>query len=233
MNLTSLLAGADRFFLLLSCAGQNAYHFVLSHDYELFSVELDFRAGVFAEKNPIAFLDIQGAHFAFFVDLAPANHHDFAFLWLILRGVRNDDPAASRFFLLDAPHQNPIVQWSQFHCHVVVLLEIKVSRLKMGRAAISEALPALAVAGQAAVLSPLGRCSAPPLARLSFALAVAFHHRTFRWIAVRAPRMAGTMNTPCTSQSQCPRTGDPSHPPTQPSATFPLGSQCPPGSGSA
>src|SRR2546421_1336986 len=85
---------------------------VLAQDEMLLIFEFDLAPGIFAEQDLVA-----GAHFrrnqlAVVVDLAFANRDNFAFLWFLLRRVRDDDAAFGLLLFLDALDQNAITQWS-------------------------------------------------------------------------------------------------------------------------
>src|ERR1700686_1328513 len=48
-------------------AAQDSEDFVFFHDQQLFAVNLDFRSGILAKKNAVAFFDCQGNGLAFFI----------------------------------------------------------------------------------------------------------------------------------------------------------------------
>jgi hypothetical protein len=102
----------------LGGAGDDAQHFLFAHDDEIFVVEFDLGAGVFAEQDAVALFYIEWTDLAFFADLAFANRNDLALLGLIFCGIGDDDPAARSIRLFHAPNQNPIVQWGELGSHV-------------------------------------------------------------------------------------------------------------------
>src|SRR6185369_6013395 len=61
----------------------DAEHFFLTHDEELFAIDLDLGSGILAEQDAVARLYFEGVNFAFFVALAFADGDDFAFLWFV------------------------------------------------------------------------------------------------------------------------------------------------------
>ena len=69
---------------------------VLTHDHVLFAIEVDLRAGVLAEEDLVALLDVERRDVAVLVDLAVADGDNFAFLRLFFGSVGNDDPARGR-----------------------------------------------------------------------------------------------------------------------------------------
>ena len=89
---------------------EDSEDFFLAHDQELFAIELDLGAGVLAEQDAIAGLDIEREHLALIVRLALADRDDLALLWLLFCGIGDDDAATNAFAFFDAANQNPIMQ---------------------------------------------------------------------------------------------------------------------------
>ena len=69
-------------------------HFVFLHDQVLDAIELDLLAGVLAEQDGVARLDVERHPLAVLVALAAARREHLALLWLFLGGIGNDDRAA-------------------------------------------------------------------------------------------------------------------------------------------
>src|ERR1700693_620443 len=92
---------------------EDAEDFFLTHDEELFAVELDLGAGVLAEEDVVASLDIEGEDLAFVVGLTLTDGDHFALLGLFLGGVGDDDAAADALALFNAPDQDAIVKRSE------------------------------------------------------------------------------------------------------------------------
>src|SRR5215469_9856349 len=108
-----LLGGEGRF----TGAFQDAEDFFLTHDQEVFAVDLDFRAGILAEQNAIARLHIQRKGFALIVALAAADGDDFSLLRLVLGAVGDDDAAPGGLSLFYTTNYDAVVQGSQLGCH--------------------------------------------------------------------------------------------------------------------
>ena len=89
---------------------EDAEDFFLTHDEEFFAVDLDLGAGVLAEEDAVASLDVEREDLAFIVRLAFADRDDFAFLRLLLGAVGNDDAAADRLALFDTANEDAVVQ---------------------------------------------------------------------------------------------------------------------------
>src|SRR5664279_4303034 len=68
-------------------AFQDAEDFFLTHDQEVFAVNLDLGAGILAEQNAVARLHVERESFALVVALATADGDNFAFLRLVLCAV--------------------------------------------------------------------------------------------------------------------------------------------------
>jgi hypothetical protein len=88
---------------------------LLAHDQVLFTVDIDLRAGVFAEENAIIDFDVQRHDLSVFVQLAFADRDDLALLGFFLGGVRNDDAPLGLLFLFDSFHDHTILQRSDLH----------------------------------------------------------------------------------------------------------------------
>src|SRR4051812_2455798 len=93
----------------------DAEDFFLTHDEELAAIDLDFLAGVLAEEDDVARLDIERGDLAVLLDLALARGDDLALLRLFLGRVRDNDRADLLFRLFDAFHDDAVVQWSDVH----------------------------------------------------------------------------------------------------------------------
>ena len=77
--------------------------------------DLDLGAGVLAEQDLVADLDVERDDLAVVVDLALADRDDLALLRLFLRGVGDDDAALGLLFLRDPLHDDAILQWPNLH----------------------------------------------------------------------------------------------------------------------
>src|SRR5262249_36538500 len=110
-----LLARSGHF--LLGRAAHDAENFFLAHDDEIFTVQLDLRAGVFAEQNVIALFHGQRKHLAFVVALTASNRDNFALRRLILSAIRDNDAAPGGAYFFYAADQDSVVQWSKLCSH--------------------------------------------------------------------------------------------------------------------
>src|SRR5260221_13374716 len=93
----------------------DAHNVRLLHDEELLTVELDLRAGPFAEQDAITLLDVKRHHYALLIAGARADGNDLAFHRLFLGGVRNDDAAFGLAFFLDALDHDAVVKRTELH----------------------------------------------------------------------------------------------------------------------
>src|SRR5438270_4276037 len=87
---------------------QHAEDFVLAHDDVVETVDLDFGAGVLAEQDAIARLDVELDQRAVFEALASADGDDLALERTLLGRVGDDDAAAGLLDLFDATDQDAI-----------------------------------------------------------------------------------------------------------------------------
>src|SRR6476660_715864 len=85
------------------------------HDDQVFTVDLHFGAGPFAEQDLVARLDVQRSDLALFALGAAADGDHFAFLRLFLGGVGNDDPARSLFIGLDSADEDAVMKRPEPH----------------------------------------------------------------------------------------------------------------------
>src|SRR5262245_16272626 len=81
----------------------------------LFTVDLDLLAGVLAEQDRVAFLDVEREALAVILLLAGADGDDLALLGLLFRRVGDDDPADFLFAFLDALDDDAVVERSYLH----------------------------------------------------------------------------------------------------------------------
>src|SRR5205814_1960483 len=88
---------------------------VLAHDEEFLAIELDFLAGVLAEQDGVARLDVERHALAIIFGLAVADGDDLALLRLFLGGVGNDDPADFLLAFFKALNNDSVVQRSDVH----------------------------------------------------------------------------------------------------------------------
>src|SRR5271166_1781758 len=110
----SARSGGLFLFFFLAGAGQDAEHFLFAHDDEVFTIQLDFGAGILPEQDAVAFFDSEGTDLAVLVDLALAGRHHFALLRLFLGRVGDDDATAGGFAFCNAPHQNAVMERGEF-----------------------------------------------------------------------------------------------------------------------
>src|SRR4051812_21145517 len=85
------------------------------HDQEVLAVELDLASGPFAEQDPVARLDVERSHRAVLGTRARADGDDFAFLRLLLGGVRDDDATRGLRGGEDAADEHAVVEGAERH----------------------------------------------------------------------------------------------------------------------
>src|SRR3954468_10117669 len=90
-------------------------HLVFAHDDEFLTFELDLLAGVLAEQDQVAGLDVQRDALAVVFRLAVASGNHLALLRFFLGGIGDDDPADFLFTFLDALNNDAVVQRSDVH----------------------------------------------------------------------------------------------------------------------
>src|ERR1017187_9004311 len=95
-------------------------HFVLAEDQMLFVIDLDLGAGVLADEDPVALLDVQRELLAILVDLALADGDDLGLHGLLFGGVGDDDPPLFVLGRLHPLHEDPVIQRSNLHSFLLV-----------------------------------------------------------------------------------------------------------------
>src|SRR3974377_2194414 len=98
-------------------AFQDAEDFFFPHDDEVFTVNLDFRAGILAEQDAVARLHVQGESLALVVGFATPAGDPFAFLRLVLGAVGDDDATPGGFGLFYTTYNNAVMQGRQLGSH--------------------------------------------------------------------------------------------------------------------
>src|SRR6185503_15682726 len=89
----------------------------LLHDEVLFAIQRDLAPRVLAEQDPVARLHREGNALPFFGHPAGPDGDDLAFLGLLLGGVGDHDAAALDLSLLEALHQNAVVERTKGRLH--------------------------------------------------------------------------------------------------------------------
>src|SRR5438093_1299721 len=90
----------------------DAQYLVFSNDQVLLVFQFDLRACVFPDEHRITWLDVQRNRLAVVVHATTANGHDPGLLWLLFRGIRDDDSANTLFWLLDSLEEHAIAERS-------------------------------------------------------------------------------------------------------------------------
>src|SRR5262245_3261613 len=92
---------------------------VLAEDQVLDAVALALGARVLAEQHAVALLDVQRADLAVISDLAVADGHHFALDRLLLGRIGDDDAPLGLLFFGQALDDQPVLQRTNFHEHVL------------------------------------------------------------------------------------------------------------------
>src|ERR671911_670393 len=88
----------------------------LPQDEEILPVDGDLSAAVLAVEDLVTLADVErDPLLSLFVPLALAGRHDLALLGLLLRGVREDDPAGRGLLLLSCLDDHSIAKGLQLH----------------------------------------------------------------------------------------------------------------------
>jgi hypothetical protein len=82
---------------------------------ELLSVNGNFRAGIFAEQDPVAYRYSECPAGAIILELPWANGEDFTLLGFLFRRIGNNDPSLLFLFGFDTSDDDIVVQWTQSH----------------------------------------------------------------------------------------------------------------------
>src|SRR5207342_1526165 len=112
-NLTSLAAISNHSLnkrVRCTVSGDHAHDVGLLHDQEFLAVELDLCARPLAEQHAVARFQVDRNELAVLVAAAGADCNDFAFLRLLLGGIRDDDPAFGFLFGGDPAYDDAVVK---------------------------------------------------------------------------------------------------------------------------
>src|SRR5438477_9308412 len=112
---SSRARGADATPLAGRLLGDFGENITLAHDLEVFAIDFDFAAGVFAEDDLIADADRKVPTLAAIEQPARPDSHDVATLRLLLRGIREHDAPGGDFFGVQRLDHNAVIQRSKFH----------------------------------------------------------------------------------------------------------------------
>src|SRR5262249_59020471 len=93
----------------------HAHDVALLRDDVILAVDFDLGTRPFSKQHSIADFDIQCMQFAVIAPRTRPSGNDFAFHWLFLSGIGDDDAALGLLLLLDAAVEYTILQRSKFH----------------------------------------------------------------------------------------------------------------------
>src|ERR1035437_8151208 len=110
-----VLSSLARFLCRYRLCVQNSEDFVLTHDQVLFSIQLDFTAGVLAKQDAVAHLNIERHYLAVFQALAFAYGCHFAFLRFFFRGIGDVQTTLHLFLLLDPFDHDAVIERTNLH----------------------------------------------------------------------------------------------------------------------
>src|SRR5262249_42334640 len=94
---------------------EDAEHFVFAHDEIFVVIQFDIAAGVLAEQDAVAGLDVQRYGGAVLEALAFSDGDDFALLGLFLGGVGDVQAALHLLFLLDPFDHDAVIERTNVH----------------------------------------------------------------------------------------------------------------------
>src|SRR3954470_13608419 len=103
---------------LARSAFEHAEDVVLAHDEELLAVDLHLGARVLAEEDAVALLDVELPHGAVLEQLAVADGEHRRLDRLLLRGVRDVEPALGLLFFLHPTNDHAILQRPDLHSRI-------------------------------------------------------------------------------------------------------------------
>ena len=95
--------------------GEDAHDVFFAHDEQLFAVDLDGLAGVLAEENAVADLDVESDDAAGFVALDRTDGDHLALVGLFTRGIGNDDAEGGGRFSSKTLDDDAVMQRTDLH----------------------------------------------------------------------------------------------------------------------
>src|SRR5258706_4093436 len=96
-------------------SAENGENVFLAEDDVVLVVDFHLRAGILPEEDAVTDLHVEADTLALVRHLAGADGDDLALLRLLFGGVGDDDAASLYFLLLEALHQNAVVQRTNLH----------------------------------------------------------------------------------------------------------------------
>src|SRR5262249_32555301 len=93
----------------------HAHDVALLRVHEFLAFDFDLGSRPLPEQLSVPDFDIKRTELAIIVPRARPGGNDFAFHWLFLGGIRDDNTACGLLLLLDATDENAILQRSKFH----------------------------------------------------------------------------------------------------------------------
>src|SRR5450631_1272194 len=110
-----VLSSLARFLCRYRLCVEDSEDFVLTHDQVLFVIQLDVAAGILAEQDTVAHLDIERHNLAVFQALAFTYGYHFAFLRFFLRGVGDVQTTLHLFLLLEPFDHDAVIERTNLH----------------------------------------------------------------------------------------------------------------------
>src|SRR5688572_25067467 len=87
-----------------ACARNNSQNFILAHDQQFLTINLDFRVAVLAKKNSVPLFNVQWLARSVIFVLSLSGCDYFTFLRFFLRAVWDNDAAANLLAFINAFH---------------------------------------------------------------------------------------------------------------------------------
>src|SRR5574343_902559 len=94
---------------------QDTHDVFFAHDQDFLTINLDGLAGVLAEQNAIADLDVEGDVLAGVVALARTDSQHFTLIRLFTSGIGDDDAGSGGALGFDALDDDTVVQRTDIH----------------------------------------------------------------------------------------------------------------------
>jgi hypothetical protein len=94
---------------------EDAVQIGFAENQEVFTVNGDFRSGIFAKQDSVAYRNSECPARTIILKFAWANGKDFTLLGFLFGRVGNDDTSLLFFFEFDTSDDDIVVQWAQSH----------------------------------------------------------------------------------------------------------------------
>src|SRR5690606_20524048 len=123
-----------RLLQLIILGSEDGEDIFFAHDQQLFAIDLDGLAGVFAEQHLVTDLEFESAYRPIGIALAAADRDHLSLFGFFRRRIGNDDAGGCLALLFDSLDDNPVIKGTDLHDSISLSLESSKSEFQRGLA---------------------------------------------------------------------------------------------------